>query len=201
MLLHSCVSALVKRKIVAKKSITNGGMYSARLCLSMCLCFWVHTYGSVDVRLWGCICTLALKAAGARTWLITCVLCWKSFKLKQNGLQNIWLHQTCSVQCEVDEMWQSFLFWLRPCNLFHSNIFAWPCQCTRMPSLWVNRHGIIHYNWAHWGAIKKGHAFFMQCFTGTPVLCHNCLHWRNILLQNSDAACTAYGTKKGITTI
>lgn len=109
MLLHSCVSALVKRKIVAKRSVTNGGMYGARLCSSMCLCIWVHTYGSVDVRVLGCIRTL--EAAGARTWLITCVLCWKSFKLKQNGLQNIWPHQTCSVQCEVDEMWQSFLFW------------------------------------------------------------------------------------------
>lgn len=56
-------------------------------------------------------------APWARKWLMTCVLQWKSFKCKQNGVQTVWL-QTCSAQCEVNEMWQTLLFQLRPCDLF-----------------------------------------------------------------------------------
>lgn len=116
----------------------------------------------------------------------------KSFKLKQNGAQNVWLHQTCSAQCEVNEMWQTLLFRLRPCNLFHNKVFARPCQRTLLPSLWRNRLGMIRCNWAHCGAIERVWSCFicMLCFPGTSVRCHNCLHWKSTLLQESDSVCT-----------
>jgi len=71
-------------------------------------------------------------------------------------------------QREVNEMWQALLFQLRPCISFHNKIFARPCQCTQLPSLWVNTHWMICCNWAHCGTIKRVWSCFiyMQCFTG-----------------------------------
>lgn len=149
------------------------------------------TYGSVDMSVCGCIRIMAPKQPerGHDWWLVYCS---ERPLYSQNGVQNVWLHQTCSAQSEVNEMWQTFLFRLRPCVLFHNKAFARPCQCTQLPSLWVSRHWIIHCNWAHWGVIKRVWSCFicMQCFTGTSVLCQNCLHWRNTLLQDSHAMCT-----------
>lgn len=133
-------------------------LLSVYIWFSRCECMWLYPH-------------LGPGAAWARTWLMTCVLSWKSFKLKQNGVQNVWLHQTCSAQCEVNEMWQTLLFRLRPCNLFHNEVFARPCHCTQLPSLWVNRHWMICWKWAHCGAIKSVWSCFiyLQCFTGTSV--------------------------------
>lgn len=89
MLLHICVSLFVKKKTVR---VTNGGAYRVSLCYSMCLCLWMHTYGAGDIRVWACICILALQAFRAETWLITCLPRWM-LKLKQNGHKHRWLHQ------------------------------------------------------------------------------------------------------------
>ena len=147
-----------------------------RVFVLLSVCIWFSRCESVWLS-WP-------RVAWARTWLITCVLWWKSFKLKQNGAPNVWLHQTCSAQCEVNEMWQTLLSQLRPCNLFHNKVSARPCQCTQLPSLWVN---------TGWSTVTElivvplrqcGHALSacMQCFTETSVSCQNCPHWRNTLL-------------------
>lgn len=166
-------------------------MYSSPAVLNCCLCFWVYTYGSVDVNVCGCIRILPPGAAWERTWLMTCVLWWKSFTLKQNGIENVWLHETCSARYEVNEMWQTLLFWFGLCNLFHNKVFGGPCQCCVLQSLLVSRHWMIHCNWSYCGAIKREWSCFicMHCFTETSVVCQNCLHWRNTPLQDSLTVC------------
>lgn len=147
----------------------NGWMYVAPAVLNcVFVLLSVYTWFSRYECMW-LYPHLGPRAASARTWLMICVLqCqWKSFKLKQNGVQNVWLNQTCSAQCEVNEMWQTLLIWLRPRDLFHNKVSARLCQCTQLLSLWVNRHWIICCIWAHCGAIKRVFSCFiyMQCFS------------------------------------
>ena len=75
--------------------------------------------------------------------------------------RNVWLHQRCSAQREVNEMWQRLLFQLGACSSSCNKGSAQPCQCTQLPSSWASRHWRICCRWAHCVAMQWecGHLF------------------------------------------